>query len=105
MGRLRQCNCNTGKNCTNDIQIFCYSSTRIQKKHVISPLSINTYRITDPPVNVNCSLYHMREIQRFIPETYTIDMKHEPKTRKSIYQSAETVYINKASKTKTYNCT
>ncbi|EKP0365639.1 hypothetical protein P0C94_002310 [Listeria innocua] len=42
----------------------------------------------------------MHETQRFNSETYTIDMKHEPKASKSIYQLVETVYINKASKTK-----
>ncbi|MBC1577717.1 hypothetical protein IA829_12700 [Listeria seeligeri] len=101
MDRLRQCNCNTGKNCTDNIQVFSYISARIQKKHVISPLSINTYRITEQPLNVNCSHYHMHETQRFTSETYTIDMKHEPKAPKSIYQLVETVYISKASKTKT----
>ncbi|EFR98793.1 conserved hypothetical protein [Listeria seeligeri FSL S4-171] len=43
----------------------------------------------------------MHETQRFTSETYTIDMKHEPKAPKSIYQLVETVYISKASKTKT----
>lgn len=43
----------------------------------------------------------MHETQRFSSETYTIDMKHEPKAPKPIYQLVETVYINKASKTKT----
>lgn len=53
-------------------------------------------------LNVNCSFYHMRETQRFILEIYTINMKHEPKMPKSIYQATETVYISKASITKTY---
>ncbi|EAD0712224.1 hypothetical protein E2C14_00650 [Listeria monocytogenes] len=101
LGRLRQCNCNTGKNCTDNIQKFSYTSSRIQKKHVISPLFINTYRIKDAAPNVNCSPNHMHETQCFNSETYTIDVKHEPKAPKSIYQLVETVYINKASKTKT----
>ncbi|MBC2262697.1 hypothetical protein HCB45_14125 [Listeria sp. FSL L7-0091] len=101
MGRLHQCNCNTGKNCTDNIQKFNYTIACTQKKHVISPLFINTYRIRDAASNVNCSPYHIHETQRFSLETYTIDMKHEPKAAKTIYQSVETVYINKASKTKT----
>lgn len=48
----------------------------------------------DAKVNVNCSSHHMHETQRFSSETYTIDMKHEPKVPKSIYHSAETVYIS-----------
>lgn len=36
----------------------------------------------DAKVNVNCSSYHMHETQRFSSETYTIDMKHEPKVPK-----------------------